>query len=102
VRVQCSAFNEKLTVHITDDEIELKKKLRAQGTLGPPAGTGRRDTAKVYLKPMRPEGDDDRTWRSHGTAEDLLSGDETLQDKIDVTRDIKAGKLVGFALVAVQ
>ena len=102
VRVQCSAFNEKLTVHITDDEIELKKKLRAQGTLGPPAGTGRRDTAKVYLKPMRPEDDDDRTWRSHGTAEDLLSGDETLQDKIDVTRDIKAGKLVGFALVAVQ
>ena len=102
VRVQCSAFNEKLTVHITDDEIELKKKLRAQGTLEPPAGTGRRDTAKVYLKPMRPEDDDDRTWRSHGTAEDLLSGDETLQDKIDVTRDIEAGKLVGFALVAVQ
>jgi hypothetical protein len=31
-----------------------------------------------------------------------LSGDETLQDKIDVTRDIEAGKLVGFALVAVQ
>ena len=85
---------------ISDGEGEIKAALRARGILAAATGGGRRDKVKIYLQPMQEIDFNGVAEGVAGTDEDLLVDGETLGDKIDVVRDLRAGSLDGFAVGA--
>jgi len=99
---------EYVTLEISDDASDIKQKLKEKGMLELEAPAQERRT-KIYIKRMQCEGaqsDTDRVSLSAspgvpGDREELLDDGETLEEKVDVSKDIKAGKLEGFELAVV-